>query len=167
MTTSLSLSNPSLSLIHLSLSLSVYACIHPTVGNKGMGKCGKPLHYLNTPFHRILPGFICQSGDFVMLNGSGGESIFNKKFKDEKEGLKIKLDKRGLLAMCNTGKNSNTSQFFFTFADCSKLTGKHVVFGEIVDGWEVLDRIESVGGNKDNDGKPTTTVNIVECGLLA
>jgi len=133
-------------------------------GSKGKSrKSGKDMHYVNCPFHRIVPGFICQSGDYIKHNGSGGESIWGKKFKDERSGLKKKLDKRGLVAMCNTGKNSNTSQFFFTFAPCKKLNGKHVVFGEISDGEEVLRLIEAAGTEK---GEPTQPVIIADCGIL-
>ena len=65
----------------------------------------------------------------------GGESIFNgKKFKDDKDALKLKIDNRGVLAMCNTGKNTNSSQFFIAFADVNRLTGKHAVFGHMIEG---------------------------------
>jgi len=84
------------------------------------------------PFHRIVPGSIVQGGDFAMRNGTGGESIWGGKFKDEKGGLKLKHDRRGVLSMCNSGKNSNGSQFFITLGKMSALDGKHVVFGEVL-----------------------------------
>jgi peptidylprolyl isomerase len=83
--------------------------------------------------------------DFVKNNGSGGECVFPGKkggFKDDPAGLKIKMDARGLVAMGNSGKNTNTSQFFVTLGDVSKLTGKHVVFGKLVEGEDVLALME-------------------------
>ena len=133
-------------------------------GEKGKGKSGKPLHYIGTPFHRIVTGFVAQGGDISTGTGAGGESIYGKNFKDDKLGLKKKIDKRGLLCMCNTGKNSNTSQFFFSFNKLPKLTGKHVVFGEVVFGMDVLDQIESAGS--EGEGKPTVKVLIRGCGKL-
>ena len=137
-------------------------------GCKGkIGQCGKPLNYAGCPFHRVVGGFIAQAGDINFGNGSGGESIYNgKKFKDDKGGLKVKIDKRGLLAMGNTGKNSNTSQFFITFAPQPKLTGKHVVFGALVEGEEVLAMIEASAHPDGADEKPTCAVVIAECGVL-
>lgn len=137
-------------------------------GDKGKGQSGKQLHYLGCPFHRVLKGFVAQSGDFVMGNGTGGESIYNgKKFKDDKDGLKVKLNRRGMLAMGNTGKNSNSSQFFITLSDCSRLTGKHVGFGELVSGEDVLELIERCGRDGDDaeDGKPLYEVVIADCGV--
>ena len=90
-------------------------------GEKGKGKSGKPLHYLGTPFHRIVKKFVAQCGDINTGTGAGGESIWGKNFKDDKLGLKKKIDSRGLLCMCNTGKNSNTSQFFFSLDKLPKL----------------------------------------------
>ena len=102
-------------------------------GEKGLGKTtGKPLHYLNTPFHRVIPGFMIQCGDFSKKNGTGGESIYggNGKFKDEN--LRIGSHKRaGTLSMANSGPNSNGSQFFITLAPTPHLDGKHCVFGEV------------------------------------
>ncbi|CAK9044371.1 unnamed protein product [Durusdinium trenchii] len=108
-------------------------------GEKGKSKeSGKEMCYKNVPFHRILKGFMMQGGDFVTGTGAGGESIYGKKgFKDDPGGLKLKHDARGIVSMSNTGKNSNTCQFFITFGDQSKLNGKHVVFGRVVEGMEV------------------------------
>ncbi len=144
------------------LAVENFKCL--LTGEKGKGKSGKPLHFQGCNFHRIVKGFIAQGGDFMTGTGAGGESIYGKKFQDDKKGLKKKLDKRGLVAMCNTGKNSNTSQFFFTFAPCNNLNGKHVVFGEIVEGLDVLDRLESAGS--EGEGKPTVSVIITSCGLI-
>ena len=114
------------------------------IGFKGKSSnTGKPLHYKGCPFHRVVTDFVAQAGDIATGTGAGGESIWGKKFKDDKDGLKIPLDKRGLVAACNQGKNTNTSQFFFSLGPTPKLTGKHVVFGEITQGIEVLDAIET------------------------
>eukprot|EP00747_Dinoflagellata_sp_TGD_P165758 gnl/TRDRNA2_/TRDRNA2_187537_c0_seq1.p1 gnl/TRDRNA2_/TRDRNA2_187537_c0~~gnl/TRDRNA2_/TRDRNA2_187537_c0_seq1.p1 ORF type:complete len:231 (+),score=69.80 gnl/TRDRNA2_/TRDRNA2_187537_c0_seq1:99-791(+) len=135
-------------------------------GEKGKSKeSGKDMHYKNVPFHRIVKGFMMQGGDFVTGTGAGGESIHGKKFKDDPGGLKLKLDKRGVVAMSNTGKNSNTCQFFITFSDQSKLTGKHVVLGKIVEGMEIIDRVEEETAS-EGEGKPKLPVMIVDCGVL-
>eukprot|EP01103_Thecamoeba_quadrilineata_P015272 TRINITY_DN476_c0_g1_i1.p1 TRINITY_DN476_c0_g1~~TRINITY_DN476_c0_g1_i1.p1 ORF type:complete len:208 (-),score=40.37 TRINITY_DN476_c0_g1_i1:25-648(-) len=121
------------------------------------------LHYANCKIHRVEKGFVCQGGDFVRGDGSGGESIWKKPFKDEPQGLKLKHDDVGVLSMANSGKNSNTSQFFITFGPQPKLDGKYVVFGKVVDGLDVLKKIEAVGSSS---GVPTETVVIADCGLL-
>jgi len=108
----------------------------------GLGDSGKKLTYEGCIFHRIVPGFVMQTGDFVFNNGSGGESVFGKKFKDEKNGLNMKHDRRGVLSMGNSGKNSNTSQFFITFAKAPQCDGKHVVFGEVVQGYDIIQLVE-------------------------
>lgn len=123
------------------------------------------LHYKGCPFHRIVKGFVAQTGDIATGTGAGGESIWGKKFKDDLKGLKVKLDKRGCVAMCNNGKNTNTSQFFFALAELPKLTGKHVVFGEIVEGMEVVDLIEEAG-TEGSEGKPQVPVIIADCGVM-
>ena len=87
-----------------------------------------------------------QSGDFVFGNGSGGESFLTgKKFKDERGGLLQKHDRAGVLSMGNSGKHSNTSQFFVTLAPAPQCDGKHVVFGRMISGWEVLRAVEGGG----------------------
>lgn len=103
-----------------------------------IGESGKPLTYQKSKIHRVVPEFILQGGDFVFGNGSGGESIYNgKKFKDERAGLQLKHDTKGVLSMGNSGKNSNSSQFFITFKAAPQCDGKHVVFGKVVSGFEV------------------------------
>jgi peptidylprolyl isomerase len=128
-----------------------------------IGECGKPLSYKDCKVHRVVPGFIMQTGDFVFGNGSGGESIFGKKFKDERGGLLLKHEK-GVISMGNSGKNSNTSQFFITFADAPHCDGKHVVFGKVVSGMEVLDAVEAMG-NKDG-GEPRVMISVTDCGAF-
>lgn len=112
-------------------------------GEKGRGRSGKPLHFLNSIFHRVIKGFMAQGGDFTHHDGTGGESIYGKTFNDEN--FKARHIKRGDLSMANAGKNTNGSQFFLTFAKCDWLNSKHVVFGRVVDGLNVLDLLEAVG----------------------
>ncbi|PIL29140.1 hypothetical protein GSI_09189 [Ganoderma sinense ZZ0214-1] len=138
-------------------------------GEKGMCKNApnKKLHYADCPIHRIVTGFVAQGGDITRGDGSGGESIYGGKFNDDKAGLKKKFS-RGSLAMANSGKNTNSSQFFLVLTDdeskLAKMNGKYVVFGELKDGWEVLDRLDAVGGGAD--GKPSVRVWIGGCGKL-
>jgi len=140
------------------------------LGNRGIGQeSGCALSYKGCHFHRIIKGFVAQGGDFVKNNGSGGECVFSGKkagFKDDPAGLKVKLEERGMLAMGNSGKNTNTSQFFFTLDNVSKLTGKHVGFGKIVGGAEVLELMERCAAAAgDDSGKPTHSVVIADCGV--
>ncbi|KAJ3252475.1 hypothetical protein HK103_001544 [Boothiomyces macroporosus] len=100
----------------------------------------KPLHYKNTLVHRIVKDYIIQGGDVTRGDGSGGESIYGGKFNDEKPGLNRKFVK-GSVGMANSGKNSNSSQFFFSMNDFHKLNGKYVCFGQVVEGLEILDLI--------------------------
>mmetsp|Transcript_43903 Transcript_43903/g.113032 ORF Transcript_43903/g.113032 Transcript_43903/m.113032 type:complete len:232 (-) Transcript_43903:196-891(-) len=135
-------------------------------GEKGKSKeSAKEMCYRGVPFHRIVRGFMMQGGDFVTGTGAAGESIFGKKFKDDAGGLKIKHEGRGIVSMSNTGKNSNTCQFFITFADLKQLNGKHVVFGRVVEGMEVIDRVE-VECASEGEGKPMLLVKVCDCGLL-
>ncbi|XP_054813540.1 peptidyl-prolyl cis-trans isomerase CYP63-like isoform X3 [Prosopis cineraria] len=129
-------------------------------GEKGIGKStGKPLHYKGTCFHRIIKGFMAQGGDFSRGNGTGGESIYGGKFADEN--FILKHDGPGLLSMANGGPNTNGSQFFITFKRQPHLDGKHVVFGKVVGGLDLLKKIELVG---TSDGKPVRPVKIIDCG---
>mmetsp|Transcript_110911 Transcript_110911/g.345680 ORF Transcript_110911/g.345680 Transcript_110911/m.345680 type:complete len:285 (-) Transcript_110911:16-870(-) len=148
--------------------LAVQNFISLCTGHKGIGGGGRALHFKGCNVHRIVKDFIVQGGDILMGNGTGGESIYGKPFKDDKPALKVKLDRRGLLAMGNSGKNSNTSQFFITLAGGKKiegLTGKHVVFGEVVDGEKVLGFIDQCA-DPDGDEKPKFSVAIADCGVL-
>lgn len=123
-------------------------------GEKGVGKSGKPLHYKGAPFHRVIPDFMLQGGDITHGNGRGGESIYGTRFKDEN--FKIKHSTPGLLSMANAGPNTQSSQFFITTVVTSWLDGKHVVFGKVVDGMDVVKAVESLGS-----GSGTTKKNIV------
>ncbi|KAJ6854669.1 hypothetical protein NC651_039578 [Populus alba x Populus x berolinensis] len=130
-------------------------------GEKGIGNAGKPLHYKGSTFHRIIPNFMCQGGDFTRGNGTGGESIYGAKFADEN--FKLKHTGPGVLSMANSGPNTNGSQFFICTEKTSWLDGKHVVFGKIVDGYGVVQEMEKVGSNS---GTTKETVIVEDCGQI-
>jgi len=131
-------------------------------GEKGNGqKSGKPLHFKGSTFHRVIPGFMAQGGDFTNHNGTGGESIYGETFKDEN--FDLKHVGRGCLSMANCGANTNGSQFFLLFKDTPHLNGKHVVFGKVVEGYDMLNKIEAVGSSS---GKTSKLVTIKDCGLV-
>eukprot|EP00241_Pyramimonas_parkeae_P012208 CAMPEP_0114251956 /NCGR_PEP_ID=MMETSP0058-20121206/15561_1 /TAXON_ID=36894 /ORGANISM="Pyramimonas parkeae, CCMP726" /LENGTH=272 /DNA_ID=CAMNT_0001365821 /DNA_START=61 /DNA_END=879 /DNA_ORIENTATION=- len=130
-------------------------------GEKGEGKAGKPLHFKGSAFHRIIPGFMCQGGDFTNGDGTGGESIYGEKFEDEN--FKIRHTKEGLLSMANAGPGTNGSQFFITVAATAHLDKRHVVFGEVLEGYELVKKMEACG---TNDGKTSSDVVIEDCGVL-
>uniref|UniRef100_A0A0G4H1P9 Peptidyl-prolyl cis-trans isomerase n=1 Tax=Chromera velia CCMP2878 TaxID=1169474 RepID=A0A0G4H1P9_9ALVE len=131
-------------------------------GEKGTGVSGKPLHYKGCKFHRIIPQFMCQGGDFTSGDGRGGESIYGEKFADEN--FKIKHDKVGLLSMANAGPNTNGSQFFITTELTPHLDGRHVVFGEVLEGYEVVKKMEKTG--TPGGGTPNKEVAIENCGVF-
>ncbi|KAI8380210.1 peptidyl-prolyl cis-trans isomerase cyp5 [Blakeslea trispora] len=130
-------------------------------GEKGMGKSGKPLHYKNSAFHRIIPGFMAQGGDFTLGDGRGGESIYGHKFNDEN--FTLKHQGKGILSMANAGPNTNGSQFFITFDQTPWLDGNHTVFGQITEGMDVLELLEQHG---TQSGRPTAKIEIIESGEL-
>jgi len=131
-------------------------------GEKGMGKSGKPLHYKGSKFHRVIPNFMLQGGDFTRGNGTGGESIYGEKFPDEN--FKEKHVQPGLLSMANSGPNTNGSQFFMTTVKTEWLDGKHVVFGRVIEGMDVVKTVENHGSQS---GKTSKDIMIADCGQLA
>ena len=163
-------------------------------GGESVGKSGKPLHYKGSIFHRIIPQFMVQGGDFTLSNGRGGESIYGAKFKDENfdlyvivGGYMLSLEKKkdftlclflialmrefcrkhtgkGTLSMANAGEDTNGSQFFICTVQTPWLDGHHVVFGRVVDGMDVLDAMEKAG---TTDGTPSKVVTIADSGELA
>ena len=128
-------------------------------GEKGKNKSGIPLHYKGSFLHRIIPEFMCQGGDFTVGNGTGGESIYGKRFDDEN--FTLTHDMEGILSMANAGPNTNGSQFFITTVPTPHLDGRHVVFGKLISGIDYLHEIESIGSYS---GKPKYQVKICDCG---
>ena len=135
---------------------------------------GKPLHYRGSKFHRVIKDFMIQGGDFTKFvcslyfsppysqNGTEGESIYGHKFADE--AFLHKHTRPGLLSMANAGPNTNGSQFFITTVPCPHLDGKHVVFGEVVDGMDVVKMIEDQ--QVDQRDRPIRECVIIGCGEI-
>ncbi len=130
-------------------------------GEKGKGESKKPLHFKGSRFHRVIPKFMLQGGDFTEGDGTGGESIYGETFKDEN--FKFTHDAPGVLSMANRGPDTNGSQFFITTVVTDWLDGKHVVFGRVIEGMDVVKAVEAQGSGS---GKPKKAVEITDCGEL-
>jgi len=134
------------------------------IGDAGLAKSLRvPLHYKGTPFHRIVPGFMCQGGDITRRNGMGGESIYGPQFEDEN--FKVPHNKVGTVSMANRGPNTNGSQFFITTKVCNQLNGGYVAFGQLIEGFDLLEEMEACG-TKTDQGTPTKKIIISNCGEL-
>ena len=131
-------------------------------GERGVGKSGKALHFKGSVFHRIIPGFMCQGGDITRGNGTGGESIYGTTFRDETfAGKAGKHTGAGCLSMANSGPHTNGSQFFICTANTPWLDGKHVVFGRVIAGLDVVKKVERLG---TTSGKTIGRVTVANCG---
>jgi peptidylprolyl isomerase len=129
-------------------------------GEKGKSSSGHQLSYKGSIFHRVIPNFMLQGGDFTRHNGTGGESIYGPKFADENFNVK---HAQGVLSMANSGPGTNGSQFFVTTAETSWLDGRHVVFGRVLSGMETVREVEAVGSGS---GSTKVVVTVEDCQQL-
>ena len=128
-------------------------------GEKDVGRSGSKLHYKDSKFHKIIPGYLAQGGDFITNDGSSNESVYGPRFEDEN--FSVHHDAKGIVSMANNGRNTNGSQFFITFTPAPWLDGKFVAFGKVIKGMEIVDKIEGAGSK---NGSPKHKVSIINCG---
>jgi cyclophilin family peptidyl-prolyl cis-trans isomerase len=144
--------------------IKLFSDVVPKTCNNFRTLCNnnKKLSYKRSPFHRIIKDFMIQGGDFTNENGKGGMSIYGSKFEDEN--FDIPHDQPYLLSMANSGPNTNGSQFFITTSETPHLDGKHVVFGIVVEGHEIVDELNNT--ETDRSDRPTKNIRIMDCGKI-